>query len=171
MISLFIIFDLPFWDEFLGKMRIATYSWNLMAIWFILTFRHANYKVCYAAKFQLRNKIEKQKLPVQRFEPRTLCKNIISHQHAYPFHHNSHNVLAILTHYIRQEITWSCELHFSEVILAMMVQGYTRTLDNRWETLMPIRTIWAKFLGLCLMPSGQNQPDFEKCLLDCPDVH
>jgi len=35
---------------------------------------------------------------------------------------------------------------------------------------MPIWTIWVKNLGLCLMPSGQNQPNFEKCLMDCPDV-
>jgi hypothetical protein len=47
----------------------------------------------------------------------------------------------------------------------------SRTLNNRWKTLMPIQMIWAKNFGLCLMPSGQNQPNFEKCLMDCPDVH
>jgi hypothetical protein len=31
-----------------------------------------------------------------------------------------------------------------------------RSLDNRWETLMPIWVIWVKILGLYLMPSGQN---------------
>ena len=39
---------------------------------------------------------------------------------------------------------------------AMMLMSFTNTLDNRWETLMPIQMIWAKNLGLCLMPSGQN---------------